>query len=44
MRPPGDTTPPHAPVTLDEIQALTDAYTSGAAPKARDLRAEPARE
>ncbi|HZY28735.1 MAG TPA: FAD-dependent monooxygenase [Jiangellaceae bacterium] len=29
MRPPGDATPPDAPVTLDKVQALTDAYTRG---------------
>jgi 2-polyprenyl-6-methoxyphenol hydroxylase-like FAD-dependent oxidoreductase len=29
MRPPEDPTPPDAPVTLDEVQALTDAYTGG---------------
>ena len=30
MRPPDDLTPPDAPVTLDEVQALTDTYTGGA--------------
>jgi 2-polyprenyl-6-methoxyphenol hydroxylase-like FAD-dependent oxidoreductase len=29
MRPPGDPTPPDAPVTLDEVQALADTYTRG---------------
>ncbi len=29
MRPPGDPTPPDAPVTLDEVQALTETYTRG---------------
>jgi 2-polyprenyl-6-methoxyphenol hydroxylase-like FAD-dependent oxidoreductase len=29
MRPPADPTPSDAPVALDEIQALTDAYTGG---------------
>jgi 2-polyprenyl-6-methoxyphenol hydroxylase-like FAD-dependent oxidoreductase len=29
MRPPGDQTPPDAPVTLDEVQALADTYTRG---------------
>jgi 2-polyprenyl-6-methoxyphenol hydroxylase-like FAD-dependent oxidoreductase len=30
MRPPTDPTPPDAPITLDEVQTLTDAYTGGA--------------
>jgi len=30
MRPRSDRTPPEAPVSLDEVQSLTDAYTSGA--------------
>ncbi len=30
MRPPDDPTPPDAPVTLDEVQALADTYTGGA--------------
>jgi 2-polyprenyl-6-methoxyphenol hydroxylase-like FAD-dependent oxidoreductase len=30
MRPPTDPTPPDAPVSLDEVQAVTDAYTDGA--------------
>jgi 2-polyprenyl-6-methoxyphenol hydroxylase-like FAD-dependent oxidoreductase len=29
MRPPTDPTPPDTPVTLDEVQALTDTYTGG---------------
>jgi 2-polyprenyl-6-methoxyphenol hydroxylase-like FAD-dependent oxidoreductase len=29
MRPPGDPTPPDAPVTLDDVQALSDSYTGG---------------
>jgi 2-polyprenyl-6-methoxyphenol hydroxylase-like FAD-dependent oxidoreductase len=29
MRPPADPTPPDAPVTLDQVQALTDPYTNG---------------
>jgi 2-polyprenyl-6-methoxyphenol hydroxylase-like FAD-dependent oxidoreductase len=29
MRPPTDPTPPDAPVALDEVQTLTDAYTAG---------------
>jgi 2-polyprenyl-6-methoxyphenol hydroxylase-like FAD-dependent oxidoreductase len=29
MRPPDDPTPPDAPVTLDEVQTLADAYTHG---------------
>ncbi len=30
MRPPDDPTPPDAPVTLEEVQALADTYTGGA--------------
>ncbi|SBT44360.1 FAD-dependent monooxygenase [Micromonospora narathiwatensis] len=30
MRPPADRTPPDAPVTLDEVQALADRYTGAA--------------
>jgi 2-polyprenyl-6-methoxyphenol hydroxylase-like FAD-dependent oxidoreductase len=30
MRPPGDPTPADAPVGLEEVQSLTDAYTDGA--------------
>ncbi|MEU5721891.1 FAD-dependent monooxygenase [Micromonospora sp. NPDC047738] len=30
IRPPGDRTPPDAPVTLAEVQALADTYTGGA--------------
>jgi 2-polyprenyl-6-methoxyphenol hydroxylase-like FAD-dependent oxidoreductase len=30
MRPPTDSTPPDAPVSLPDVQALTDAYTAGA--------------
>jgi 2-polyprenyl-6-methoxyphenol hydroxylase-like FAD-dependent oxidoreductase len=29
IRPPGDPTPPDAPVTLPEVQAIADAYTGG---------------